>query len=166
MIIRVLSQEMAENYAHDQPHVFVSIISPGGEKVALPNNEGRLAVVRLCFHDVDQGDPHCVATSFLAHHDIEAVPARREDASLVKVAVEANPGADILVNCEAGISRSAGVAAAISKALTGDDERYFRRYRPNMHVYRLFYREFAGAEPPPVEPADPFSDIPKDEPPS
>jgi hypothetical protein len=38
-----------------------------------------------------------------------------------------------------GICRSAGIAAAISKVLTGDDSRFFdkSRYVPNMLCYRL-----------------------------
>ena len=45
----------------------------------------------------------------------------------------------IIVHCEAGVSRSAGVAAAIMKFLTGDDKAIFnnRKYVPNMFCYRL-----------------------------
>jgi hypothetical protein len=42
-----------------------------------------------------------------------------------------------LVHCDAGMSRSPAVAAAISKVLTGDDSAFFGgRYRPNIRVYR------------------------------
>lgn len=47
----------------------------------------------------------------------------------------------VIVNCEAGISRSAGVAAALSKVLTRDDEEFFRRYVPNRLVYRKIIEE-------------------------
>lgn len=45
----------------------------------------------------------------------------------------------ILVNCEAGISRSSGTCAAIMKYLTGDDSRIFESsmFCPNMTCYRL-----------------------------
>ena len=45
----------------------------------------------------------------------------------------------IIVNCEAGQSRSAGVAAAILKYFNGDDWQIFdnKRYTPNMRCYRL-----------------------------
>lgn len=45
----------------------------------------------------------------------------------------------IIVHCEAGVSRSAGVAAAIGKYLNNDDTFIFknRRYVPNMNCYRL-----------------------------
>lgn len=43
----------------------------------------------------------------------------------------------IIVHCGAGISRSAGVCAAIEKFLTGDDSRIFDSayYHPNMSCY-------------------------------
>lgn len=45
----------------------------------------------------------------------------------------------IIVHCDAGQSRSAGVAAAILKAKTGSDMQIFKRafYKPNMHCYRI-----------------------------
>jgi hypothetical protein len=45
----------------------------------------------------------------------------------------------IAVHCEAGISRSAAVAAVISKMLNGDDSDIFnnRLYLPNMFVYSM-----------------------------
>lgn len=46
---------------------------------------------------------------------------------------------DLYVNCEAGQSRSAGVAAAISKVLFDDDEIFFRTKHPNMLCYRKVY---------------------------
>ena len=42
----------------------------------------------------------------------------------------------IVINCEAGVSRSAGVGAAISKVLNGDDKDFFRYFCPNIFIYR------------------------------
>ena len=49
---------------------------------------------------------------------------------------------NILCQCEAGVSRSAGCAAAIIKWLEGEDEAVFASdlYSPNRHVYRLMLR--------------------------
>lgn len=48
----------------------------------------------------------------------------------------------LIVHCEAGQSRSAGVAAAIAKAKFNDDEFYFKNYRPNFRCYKLVLNEF------------------------
>lgn len=41
-----------------------------------------------------------------------------------------------LIHCEAGISRSPAVAAALCLYETGNDEYFFQKYLPNKHVYR------------------------------
>ena len=42
-----------------------------------------------------------------------------------------------IVHCDAGKSRSPGVAAALARVLDGDDASYFGgRYTPNARVYR------------------------------
>jgi len=56
--------------------------------------------------------------------------------------------AAIVVQCEAGQSRSPAVAAALCKGMGGSDRQFWRRYDPNRHVYRLLLeasRRRAGA---------------------
>ena len=50
----------------------------------------------------------------------------------------------IIVHCNAGISRSSGVCAAIMKALTGSDKEIFNshRYLPNATCYKMVLEEF------------------------
>jgi hypothetical protein len=49
---------------------------------------------------------------------------------------------EIVINCEAGISRSAAIAAALSKILTGDDKVFFDQFIPNRHIYRTILTEW------------------------
>jgi hypothetical protein len=46
----------------------------------------------------------------------------------------------LIVQCEAGWSRSAAVAAAIAHVLDDDAERFFRDRSPNAHVFRMMLR--------------------------
>jgi len=49
----------------------------------------------------------------------------------------------LIVHCHAGISRSAAVAAAISKVETGSDEKFFNgEFVPNMKVYYAVLKAF------------------------
>jgi len=50
----------------------------------------------------------------------------------------------LIVQCEAGMSRSAGVAAAISLVKNGSDEEFFNndKYFPNMKCYRTVLESF------------------------
>jgi predicted protein tyrosine phosphatase len=42
----------------------------------------------------------------------------------------------IVCQCDAGLSRSAGLAAALSRILQGDDRYFFQRFAPNERVYQ------------------------------
>lgn len=52
----------------------------------------------------------------------------------------------IICQCEAGISRSAGTAAALTKLYIGDDRYYFNHavHRPNVLVYKTLLNKVNG----------------------
>lgn len=54
------------------------------------------------------------------------------------------PETDLIVHCEAGVSRSAGVCAAIMKWYERSDTMIFNNpyFRPNMHCYRTVLNAF------------------------
>lgn len=96
----------------------------------------------LCFDDVeDDNITGCVPMS-----DAQATLA----ANFLKELTTSNP-ATLIVHCSAGISRSAGVAAAIHDALgwpiaNARDDDVFRdgKFAPNMHCYRTMLRALGG----------------------
>lgn len=116
---------------HEVPHVIVSITSAPGDRARLRGNEHTLGVLRLAFLD----------------RDAPSGPADRlfepDDARAIWGLIRAHPGARrLVVHCDAGLCRSPAVAAAVVRALGGDDEPFFRRYRPNMRVYRTLLEVF------------------------
>ena len=48
----------------------------------------------------------------------------------------------VVLHCEAGMSRSPAVAAALCRALGRDDTLYWQEYQPNRHVYHLVTEVF------------------------
>lgn len=68
-------------------------------------------------------------------------PIHKEDAEKIASFVMANKhnGRHFIVQCDAGVSRSAGVAAALMKYFNGDDTPIFNnpQYCPNMRCYRM-----------------------------
>ena len=62
-----------------------------------------------------------------------------QDARRIRALLERHPDCDLIVHCDAGISRSAGVAAAVTEAEGGDPAGIFDSpyYEPNHHCYRL-----------------------------
>ena len=136
------------------PHLFISIRTPGDPLEArLPVNGLTRGVLRLQFHDLDRVPDNPIpligipkeswtadnlfnkklATQVLdfdrPHVEHESV---LRAANLGHTAVRA-----IFVHCDAGLSRSPAVAAALTRTLLGQDDAYwFKTKTPNMLVYR------------------------------
>lgn len=92
-----------------------------------PNIRG---ICKVFFDDVDAGTPNAITES---------------DAHQICKFMQNHPNAkNIIVHCGAGISRSAGVAAALMKVFTGSDAAIFDnpKYCPNMTVYRTVMNAF------------------------
>ena len=107
-----------------RPHVHISITDPGSEPVVFHCGK---PVLPLEFHDLG---PECPAQ--LADKLMTTTQAKK----IAKFLFTKKPEA-IIVNCEAGISRSAGVAAALAKFFHDDDKEIFKKAIPNTYVYRL-----------------------------
>lgn len=115
---------------HEVPHVIISITSGVEDVARLRTNEHCRGILRLSFPDADvASDRFTDADLFSKHHarQVWDFVLRHRDA--VK---------RVVVHCDAGISRSPAVAAALARALGGDDAEFFAgKYQPNMRVYRL-----------------------------
>jgi len=129
---------------HEVPHVIVSITSSESDQARLPPSPHCRALLRLSFADAD------ATSESIPEH---ALFSRKHARAIWGLLEEHMPYIErFIVHCDAGMCRSPAVAAAISKVVTGDDAEYFRRYRPNMRVYRTmletYYEESAHGENP------------------
>lgn len=135
----VMSQRAVESYKCDIPHINISIASPDGNEAALPNNLMRLDTLFLRFHDLTR--PVDDLALFVHEYGVQPVYFDNKHAEEIKSFVSKHAEAEhIICNCEAGRSRSAAVAAALAKYLTGDDEYYFSQHHPNMLIFRELLR--------------------------
>jgi predicted protein tyrosine phosphatase len=141
MKIEVLDRTSAEAISKsiEKKYVYyISITDPDKKMANLYGNEKN--ILRLNFYDIE--------TQVKDLEDKIFDPMQEEDALRVAEFINKNKE-DIellIVHCEAGISRSAGVAAALSKFLSGDDMYYFTcgRFRPNMTCYRKTLNALMG----------------------
>ena len=159
---------------HDEAaHLIISIRTPGDpDKVKLPLSKRTLGVLHMEFHDIDRGphwDDDATATPEVLEYRASEKKRWKDRIAYLgedvlfnpKMAAELvgfvraerpEPVERIIVHCDAGLSRSPAVAAALSRVLDGDDDAYFKRYRPNMKVYRGILD--AWGLPPVEEPED------------
>ena len=138
MRIEVMSKSVIERYSgkcNEDAAIVVSIYSHNMDKAAIIESETNkiVDIIFLEFNDTDSRD--------------DKFSMQSEQAKQLKEFIRVHLGDDnfdkIIVQCEAGQSRSAGVAAAIMKYFNNDDTPIFNnpRYTPNMLCYRKTLEE-------------------------
>jgi predicted protein tyrosine phosphatase len=131
--ILVMSRRQIETYEFGNVGkvAIISITDPLESLVNIRSSDNILDVLSLKFYDVDKE-----AGGYK--------PMNEDDAKKIVSFVSKwwRKVDYIVVQCHAGISRSAGVDAGLAKWYFSDDEEYFQRYRPNMNCYRLVIDEF------------------------
>jgi len=166
MKIEVFSRAAIEEFKTDEKHIVISVRSPKTNPAFLPPQKFRLGAIFLEFHDMDRRDQIdskdceiCGGTGFIKkwrhiengqcfrcnRSGINLLPFCNEHAKIILDFVETykNKVDLIAVNCEAGISRSAGISAALSWILNDEnDDYYFKNYLPNRLVYRKIINSF------------------------
>ena len=128
MSFLVLSRSEIKTVTPDQPYIAISITNPGlpvAEVAVSPHCRG---ILRLQFHDIgDYGQPLQGKQVMTEEDGRRVIDFLREHSDLVRL---------IVCQCEAGVSRSAAVAAAVCRILGTDDRHFFAGYAPNRWVYR------------------------------
>ena len=105
--------------------MIVSITSHASDVARLPASALTRGVLRLAF--VDAIVPPAPGVPVFTEADARAIWAL----------LDASPDAErLVVHCDAGISRSPAVAAAVLRARGESDAEWFARARPNELVYR------------------------------
>lgn len=139
---------------HDEPHIVISVNCPDEPPARIRANQAQLGRVNLFFWDLDKvpksGTVRWKGSDMPCSAILEEHLCQPSDAVKVVDLVEAHPEAkSVVIHCTAGVSRSAGVAAALHKVLNGSDEPIFgnKRYRPNMRVYRMLLEEWYSRHP-------------------
>lgn len=122
------------DFAEDK--IIISISTPGEEFPEFyEQNYSILDILFLSFYDIeDENEIRSVATDGQIFNDDMAA----QIAEFVRFWSKKNDNVNIWVHCDAGVSRSAGVAAALQKYFYGDDSMYFSndgKYFPNMLCY-------------------------------
>ena len=131
----VMSEREIQNYDTDKIHIIISIRSPDSLPIIMPYRKKCLDILRLSFHDLDGIHVPTPATHFTLF-------TKKDSKKIMNFVTRYILNIELIIcQCEAGISRSAGVAAALSKIINGDNKEIFKYYLPNMLVYRKILEE-------------------------
>ena len=141
--IMILSRPEAVYYCegrHSRPCIMISISDPFQSYPDAPfvTRENSIrALLPLYFCDAEEPGPDVYGRMARAEDLMQA-----SDACRIRELLSRYPDLDVIVHCDAGMSRSAGVAAAIVEAEGGDPSRIFDSpyYDPNRHCYRVLRR--------------------------
>lgn len=134
MNFKVLSRNEIKNYWTNEKHIVFSVCDPEGQYVKLPKSTTRLGYMFMRFPDCDREMEgylynNLVFNKHMAQGIVEYFNMHQDRITLV------------ICQCEAGISRSAGIAGGLAKFIGQDDSYFFKHYIPNMLVYRLILEE-------------------------
>ena len=124
----VMSRLEAYQYCkkrHDKPSAIISISTPYENQV--------IDILELSFVDADEPDSLDVNDIIAAEKDLMC----DRDAERIVEYSKKHKDKLLIIHCDAGISRSSGIAAAILRHYTGDDAEIFDNYSydPNMWCY-------------------------------
>lgn len=141
--LQALDRDGVREAVPQERHLVISITDPSFTHPILPVSGFRHAVLRLHFSDVNErvarlplASPHIVAFTPLTAQRIAAF-VEEGVAQGVRL---------VIVNCEAGMSRSTGVATALSRFYNHDETFFLAHYRPNAWVRRLTLDAMRGRE--------------------
>lgn len=131
--IRVMSRERAVRYSYsDHPNTLMISIRDTDQPIPF-FNKNNMTIHYFEFDDIEDGSAA-----------IYGKPISDEQANHIAEVVRNENYDCIIVHCGTGISRSAGVAAAIGMAINGDDSFIFNdsRFTPNRTCYRKTIKAF------------------------
>jgi predicted protein tyrosine phosphatase len=116
-------------------YIIISVTDTSSHKIDFVVNAFCKGVLELTFHDVDSEK---IATK----HNL-VLFTKEQARRILDFVQETNPKL-VVIQCEAGISRSAGIAAALSEIHNNHDGGFFRAHIPNMLVFRTILWEHEG----------------------
>ena len=131
MQIIVKSRKAIEGFRSVVPYLHIEYYSTITKPASLLDDPNRVAHVRLKVDDIERDVKGLIL--FNEKHARQIVEALRDNIDRIEL---------IVCQCNAGISRSAGTAAALDRYLNQkDDISGNSKYFPNIHILTTLYRQ-------------------------
>ena len=141
----VLNRDSVKNFKTDKIHILIQIYCSNDYAEPLEFLASRRDVLKLQFDDWNAEQRILIEKEY--KHSAKAqgmIYFGKEHANKIIEFVNKhlNNIELIICQCDAGISRSAAVAAALSKCINNDDAFFFKHYLPNSLVYKTILEEW------------------------
>lgn len=149
MEITVLCRRLAKEFTSDVPWAAISVSTYQDEFPKL-NLCQRVGLLQLCFADIDELD-RWAEDGFDRDPELTPFSYRQAQEVWCFMASVKGKAQRLLVHCEAGVSRSPAIAAAISECLFGV-KHVTPGSRPNLRVYNKLMVAFTNNVTPPAPP--------------
>lgn len=143
----VLPRYKVKDYVTDKKHILISIYCHDDTPAELDPNPLRLAILPLQFDDWDTKAKESIETKYKnsAEAQKQIFFSEEHAKQIIEFVRRYSDKIDLIIcQCAAGISRSAGVAAALSKCLNGEDGYFFKNYLPNSLVYSTILKVWSS----------------------
>ena len=137
MKFTVMNKHQARGYTyktHDHNYIIISINNTNdGYNKFNPDTKELIAVRSFFFDDVEKDEENCITST--------------DADNIIKFINKHMDVDECIVHCEAGVSRSAGVAAALMLIVNGSDKDIFDnpKYCPNRTCYTEILNAYYGS---------------------
>ncbi len=129
----VLGRSEIRTEMPEMPYLVISVTDPDKPDAEIAASFYQRAVLRLKFDDAVQID--IPGLEDLAAETVVELTTMEAQNILTFVRQHSEDVQLIVCQCEAGVSRSAAIAAALSRILQNEDAFFFENYWPNRKVY-------------------------------
>ncbi|MDQ4122971.1 MAG: hypothetical protein M3209_16155 [Acidobacteriota bacterium] len=132
----VLSRVDIQSFTAEIPYLVISVTDPDKPEAEIAEAPFLYAVLRMKFHDV--GKPARQFESDVISTACDVSMTEADARQILSFVGEHLAKIKLIVcHCEQGVSRSAAIAAALSRILQKEDEFFFNHYWVNRWVYNL-----------------------------
>lgn len=134
----ILNRDKVKNYITDKKHILIQIYCHDDYAEEASNLHTRLDTLQIQFDDWNAEQKNKIEECYETSEKMKAMIffSEKHAEKIIKFVKKYLDKIELIVcQCDAGISRSAAVAAALSKCLNKNDEYFFKKYLPNSLVY-------------------------------
>lgn len=128
----VLGREEIKDFTFEKPYLIISVTDPKTSNAEIIESSNLFDILRLKFDDI--GKPN----KFQFENSTDVLMNSEQAKQILEFVKENLSKVNLIVcQCEQGMSRSAGIAAALSKILQNEEEYFLKNYWANRWVYDL-----------------------------